>query len=73
MMHVDGADADIDVRMQGTVRNTGCASWYLDATRRNSMPWPDWTWRFRQRTGSFDLADFELTQRKPGNAESVTA
>jgi cation diffusion facilitator CzcD-associated flavoprotein CzcO len=34
---------------------------------------PDWTWRFRQRTRSFDPADFELTHRKPGNAESVTA
>jgi hypothetical protein len=34
---------------------------------------PDWTWRFRQRTRSFDPADFELTHRKSGNAESVTA
>jgi hypothetical protein len=56
-------------RMQGTVWNTGCASWYLDATGRNSMLWPDWTWRFRQRTASFDPADFTLTQRTPGNAD----
>jgi cation diffusion facilitator CzcD-associated flavoprotein CzcO len=69
----DRFNADIDVRMQGTVWNTGCASWYLDATGRNSMLWPDWTWRFRQRTGSFDPADFELTQRTPGNAPPVAA
>ena len=57
----------------GTVWNTGCASWYLDATGRNSTLWPDWTWRFRQRTASFDPADFELTRRMPGKAETVTA
>jgi cation diffusion facilitator CzcD-associated flavoprotein CzcO len=62
-------NADLDERMQGTVWNTGCASWYLDATGRNSMLWPDWTWRFRQRTASFDPADFTLTQRTPGNAD----
>jgi cation diffusion facilitator CzcD-associated flavoprotein CzcO len=57
-------NADLDERMQGTVWNTGCASWYLDATGRNSMLWPDWTWRFRQRTASFDPTDFELTHRR---------
>ena len=66
-------NADVDERMQGTVWNTGCASWYLDATGRNSILWPDWTWRFRQRTGRFDPADFQLTQRTPGNAEPMTA
>ena len=56
-------NADLDERMQGTVWNTGCASWYLDRTGRNATLWPDWTWRFRRRTASFDPADFELTQR----------
>jgi cation diffusion facilitator CzcD-associated flavoprotein CzcO len=55
-------NADLDERMQGTVWNTGCASWYLDRTGHNSMLWPDWTWRFRQRTAHFDPADFELSQ-----------
>ena len=66
-------NADLDERMQGTVWNTGCASWYLDATGRNSMLWPDWTWRFRQRTASFDPDDFELTQRTAGDVELVVA
>ena len=34
---------------EGTVWNTGCASWYLDETGRNATLWPDWTLRFRQR------------------------
>ena len=58
-------NADLDERMQGTVWNTGCASWYLDETGRNATLWPDWTWRFRQRTAHFDPADFELTKRAP--------
>jgi cation diffusion facilitator CzcD-associated flavoprotein CzcO len=52
----------IDKRMQGTVWNTGCQSWYLDDTGRNGTLWPDWTWRFRQRTASFDAEHYELTR-----------
>ena len=63
-------NADLDERMQGTVWNTGCASWYLDETGRNATLWPDWTWRFRQRTARFDPADFELTQRRPATARA---
>ncbi len=66
-------NADLDERMQGTVWNTGCASWYLDETGRNATLWPDWTWRFRQRTASFDPGDSELTQRTRGKSEPVTA
>ena len=66
-------NANLDARMEGTVWNTGCASWYLDETGRNATLWPDWTWRFRRRTAAFDPADFELTQRTPGQAEPVTA
>ena len=36
----------IDERMRDTVWNTGCSSWYLDATGRNSTLWPDWTFAF---------------------------
>jgi hypothetical protein len=60
-------NADLDARTAGTVWNTGRTSWYLDRTGRNSMLWPDWTWRVRQRTASFDPDDFELTQRTAGD------
>ena len=66
-------NSDHDERLQGTVWNTGCASRYLDETGRNATLWPDWTWRFRQRTASFDPADFELTQRTAGPAEAGCA
>jgi cation diffusion facilitator CzcD-associated flavoprotein CzcO len=53
-------NAAVEEKMQGTVWNTGCASWYLDDTGRNGTLWPDWTWRFRQRTARFDPAQYEL-------------
>jgi cation diffusion facilitator CzcD-associated flavoprotein CzcO len=66
-------NADLDERMQGTVWNSGCASWYLDDTGRNATLWPDWTWRFRRRTAEFDPADFELEMRTATTPEQVTA
>jgi hypothetical protein len=45
---------EMDARMRGTVWVAGgCASWYLDATGRNSTLWPDTTWRFRRRVARF--------------------
>jgi cation diffusion facilitator CzcD-associated flavoprotein CzcO len=63
---------DVDARMEGTVWNTGCASWYLDETGRNSTLWPDWTWRFRRRTARFDPADFALGT-SPAEREAAAA
>jgi cation diffusion facilitator CzcD-associated flavoprotein CzcO len=53
----------IDARMQGTVWSTGCSSWYFDSKGRNAALWPDWTWRFRRRTASFDAEHYELRPR----------
>ena len=53
-------NADLDERMQGTVWNTGCASWYIDHTGRNSTIWPDWTWRFRRRARELRPDDYLL-------------
>jgi cation diffusion facilitator CzcD-associated flavoprotein CzcO len=58
-------NAEIDARMEKTVWNTGCASWYIDATGRNATLWPDWTWRFRRRLATFDPADYRLEQPAP--------
>jgi cation diffusion facilitator CzcD-associated flavoprotein CzcO len=55
--------ARLDARLAGTVWNTGgCASWYLDATGRNSTLWPGTTWSFRRtvarlRPEHYDLSD----------------
>ena len=55
---VDRYNAELEAKMSDTVWSTGCASWYLDDTGRNATQWPDWTWRFRQRTARFDASDY---------------
>jgi len=53
-------NAELQRRMQGTVWNTGCASWYQDAQGNNPALWPDWTWRFRRRTAKFNAEEYVL-------------
>src|SRR5205807_6327217 len=56
----------VDQRMRGTVWSTGgCASWYIDATGRNSTLWPGASWRFRQATRRFDIAAYDVQTRLP--------
>jgi cation diffusion facilitator CzcD-associated flavoprotein CzcO len=53
-------NAALERKLDGTVWNTGCASWYLDRTGRNATIWPDWTWRFRRRVARLDPAEYTL-------------
>lgn len=55
---LEAFDSEVDRRMAGTVWSTGCKSWYFDATGRNSLLWPDWTWRFRRRTARFNPGQY---------------
>jgi cation diffusion facilitator CzcD-associated flavoprotein CzcO len=66
-------NADLDERMQGTVWNTGGASWYLDDTGRNATLWPDWTFRFRQQTAKFDSDSYDLLPAAKPEREEVPA
>jgi cation diffusion facilitator CzcD-associated flavoprotein CzcO len=54
------SNADIQRNMQGTVWLSGCASWYLDASGRNTTLWPGFTYPFRRRTRRFDPAEYSL-------------
>jgi cation diffusion facilitator CzcD-associated flavoprotein CzcO len=51
---------EVQRRMKHTVWSTGCKSWYLDEQGNNPTLWPDWTWRFRQRTARFDPSEHVL-------------
>jgi len=62
---------EIDARMEHTVWSTGCSSWYQDATGRNPILWPDWTWRFRRRTRRFDPAEHTLRAVAPAPAPAA--
>jgi cation diffusion facilitator CzcD-associated flavoprotein CzcO len=50
--------AAVDRRMQGTVWTSGCASWYLDRTGRNSTLWPASSWSYAWRVSRFWARDY---------------
>lgn len=59
--------AEIDARMRGTVWTSGgCASWYLDASGRNSTLWPGQTFSFRRRVARLRPEEyvFHLSPRR---------
>jgi cation diffusion facilitator CzcD-associated flavoprotein CzcO len=59
-------NARLQERMRGTVWTSGgCASWYLDATGRNSTLWPSFTWPFRERTRRLNPAEYVLRAPRP--------
>jgi hypothetical protein len=70
---VNAYNEAIEEQLDGTVWNTGCASWYLDDTGRNATLWPDWTWRFRQRTARFDADNYEFVRTGAPERELVPA
>ncbi|WP_415914076.1 flavin-containing monooxygenase [Paraburkholderia sp. J12] len=53
----------------------GCKSWYLDPrSGKNTTLWPGFTWRFRQATAHFSLADYQVYRvRQPGHAQAPVA
>ena len=54
--------AAIDERMRGTVWTAGgCQSWYIDGSGRNSVLWPDFTFRFRRRVAHMNPNHYVLT------------
>jgi hypothetical protein len=57
-------NARLAERSQNTVWNSGCASWYLDAEGRNTVLWPDLTYRFRRLTRRFRPSDYLLVHRE---------
>ncbi len=51
---MDRFDDEMQRKLGRTVWSTGCSSWYLDASGRNTTLWPDFTWQYRLRTRRFD-------------------
>jgi cation diffusion facilitator CzcD-associated flavoprotein CzcO len=62
---VEAFNAELQEMLQGTVWASGCSSWYLDASGRNTTLWPDFTFRFRERTRHFDADSYELRVGAP--------
>lgn len=57
---------EVDRKMSGTVWTSGCSSWYLDATGRNSTLWPGFTFTFRWRVQRFRPSEYRaLVSSRP--------
>ena len=59
----------VQKRLQGTVWNSGCKSWYLNKQGRNTTLWPGFTFSFRLLTRRFNPTVYSLTPQK---AQKVT-
>jgi cation diffusion facilitator CzcD-associated flavoprotein CzcO len=64
---------ELHEKLEGTVWNTGCASWYVDQHGRNVTLWPDWTFTFRRQTAKFDSDSYELRHAATPEREEVAA
>jgi cation diffusion facilitator CzcD-associated flavoprotein CzcO len=51
-------NATLQARLKRTVWATGCRSWYLTGSGRNTTLWPGFTFEFRFRTRRFDPSDY---------------
>jgi len=45
-------------RLKGTVWASGCKSWYVNESGKNTTLWPGFTFRYRQITNTFNLRDY---------------
>ena len=70
-------NTELQKRMQGTVWASGCVSWYLDASGRNTTLWPGFTFEFRRRTRHFDPQHYDLLPQRAsvhvGKAAAVSS
>ncbi|HLL83511.1 MAG TPA: NAD(P)/FAD-dependent oxidoreductase [Longimicrobium sp.] len=65
---------EVDRKMTGTVWTAGgCASWYLDATGRNSTLWPGFTFTFRWKVERFLPLDYIAHARRRQPSPPLTS
>jgi cation diffusion facilitator CzcD-associated flavoprotein CzcO len=56
---------ELQAKLPGTVWGTGCSSWYLNDSGRNTTIWPDFTFKFRSATRKFDPRDHKISVTTP--------
>src|SRR5690606_23325558 len=59
----DAYNERLQARMQGTVWNSGCTSWYQTSSGKNTTLWPGFTIEFRAKTRRVRPSDYELVPR----------
>jgi hypothetical protein len=56
----DAFGREIQERLRETVWQTGCTSWYVTESGRNTNNWPGYMLEYRRRTRRVDLEDYRL-------------
>jgi cation diffusion facilitator CzcD-associated flavoprotein CzcO len=64
-------NARVGLRHSGTVWQSGCRSWYLDARGRNTALWPGFTFVFRRLTARFDARAYAIERGAAASAVDV--
>lgn len=52
--------ATVQQKLQNSVWESGCHSWYLDENGRNTVNWPGFTFTYRKATRQVDTHDYEF-------------
>jgi hypothetical protein len=52
-------NVEIQKKLEKTVWNSGCNSWYLTSTGKNTTVWPGFTFEYWQKTRNIRPADYE--------------
>jgi cation diffusion facilitator CzcD-associated flavoprotein CzcO len=65
-------NAGLQRRLQKTVWNSGCKSWYLDSHGRNLTLWPGFTFSYRRITRKFDIHNYTIQETTSCNKNSIT-
>ena len=50
----------MQAKLKGSVWNSGCTSWYINESGKNTNNWPGFTFSYRLMTAKLDLHDYEL-------------
>jgi cation diffusion facilitator CzcD-associated flavoprotein CzcO len=61
-------NARIHERLEHTVWNSGCKSWYRTRSGKNTTLWPGFTFEYRFKTRRFDVESYELTAAGAGKS-----
>ncbi|PTQ89041.1 flavin-containing monooxygenase [Agitococcus lubricus] len=53
-------NTDLQEKLGGAVWSTGCQSWYVNASGKNTTLWPGFTFDFRRKTARFDAQNYQI-------------
>lgn len=64
--------AAIQQRLKDTVWSSGCMSWYLTRSGKNTTMWPGFTFEFRRRTRRFDDEAYDTDVPTAGDGQTAS-